>query len=172
MEIGIPKWLHMESTHAKAMDEWVAIACRSDEDWHSLSRCIGGELNARLTLAERKSKHDEIDQQITAWCATRPPVEVVHKLQEHCVPAGHVRITPEMTSDPHVQFREFFVPLEKDTPIPGNPVKMEEISSLDWTPCPRLGEHNEKILKNWLGFTDEQISQLKNRNVIVDKPPR
>lgn len=156
----------------KGMDEWVAIACRSDEDWYSLCRCIGGELNARLTLAERRSKHDEIDQQITAWSATRPPVEVVHTLQEHRVPAGHVRITPEMTSDPHVQFREFFVPLEKDTPIPGNPVKMEEISSLDWTPCPRLGEHNEKILKNWLDFTDEQISQLKNRNVIVDKPPR
>lgn len=156
----------------KGDDEWVAIACRNDEDWTRLCSCTGDVLNSGLSLVERKSKHDEIDQQISAWCAKRPPDEVVHTLQEHRVPAGHVRITPEMTSDPHVQFRQFFVPLEKDTPIPGNPIKMDKTSPSDWTPCPRLGVHNEYILKSWLGYTDEQIDRLKRLNVIVDKPPR
>ncbi len=153
-------------------DEWVAIACRDDKDWRSLCSCIGEDLDAKLNLAERKSKHDEIDRQISLWCTERPPEEVVHTLQENRVPAGHVRITPQMTSDPHVQFREFFVPLEKNTPIPGNPIKMDKVSPADWTPCPRLGEHNEYILKNWLGLTDEQASRLKHLNIIVDKPPR
>lgn len=156
----------------KGDDEWVAIACRNDEDWRSLCICLGEDLDAGLTLSERMSNHDEIDKYITAWCKMRPPAEVVHTLQEHQVPAGHVRITPEMTSDPHVQFREFFVPLENDTPIPGNPIKMDRISPSDWTPCPRLGEHNESVLKNWAGFTDEEIDRLKHLNVIVDKPPR
>ena len=153
-------------------DKWVAIACRNDEDWRSLCSCIGNDLDAGLTLDERQSLHDKIDLQISSWCADRPPDQVVCTLQENRVPAGHIRITPEMTSDPHVRFRNFFVPLEKDTPIPGNPIKMDKISPEDWTPCPRLGAHNENVLKNWLGYTDEQISHLKSLNVIVDKPPR
>jgi crotonobetainyl-CoA:carnitine CoA-transferase CaiB-like acyl-CoA transferase len=156
----------------KGVDEWVAIACRNDEDWRSLCKSMGEDQDAQLTLAHRRTMIEEIDKKISSWCIERPPEKVVHTLQDNRVPAGHVRRTPEMTSDPHVQFREFFVPLEKDTPIPGNPIKMKTISPVDWTPCPCLGEHNEAILKDWLGFNDVQIANLKQLKVIVDKPPR
>ena len=153
-------------------DQWVAIACRNDQDWINLSCCMGNKIEKELSLEDRKSRHGEIDEQITAWSSLRDPEDVVMTLQENQVPAGHVRSTPEMTADPHVQFREFFVPIEKDTPIPGNPIKMSQISPTDWTSCPRLGEHNEEVLEGWLGFTPEQIDRLKSLDVIVDKPPR
>lgn len=153
-------------------DQWVAVACRDDEDWNNLCCCIESKFDLELSLEDRKSRHGEIDQEIATWCKDKVPDVVVHTLQEHSIPAGHVRTTPDMTGDLHVQFRDFFVPLERETPIPGNPIKMNSISITDWTPCPLLGEHNEEVLSDWLDYSKEEIDRLKQLNVIVDKPPR
>ena len=80
--------------------------------------------------------------------------------------------TPDMTSDPQTIARNFFVPIERGpTPIPGNPIKMNEVSSADWSPCPRLGENNHAILSEWLGYSNEDIHELESSGVIVDRPP-
>ena len=77
-----------------------------------------------------------------------------------------------MPSDPQSIARNFFVPIERGpTPIPGNPIKMNGISSADWTPCPKLGENNREILSEWLGYADEKIHELESSGVIVDRPP-
>ena len=81
--------------------------------------------------------------------------------------------TPDMTADPQVRARGFFVPLEPGpTPMPGNPIKMAGISTQDWTPCPRLGADNRAVLKEWLDYDDERVEVLEDAGVLVDKPPR
>ena len=92
-------------------------------------------------------------------------------MQASNVSAGPVNTTPDMTADEQIRHREFFVPLELNTPVPGNPVKMAGTSSADWTPCPRLGADNEQVLKAWLDYTDEQIDELTTKGVLADKPP-
>ena len=153
-------------------DQWVAIACRDNNDWRVLCRCIGRPLNPDLNVDERLDQHDRIDQYINNWTSQMDHETVVHVLQDNRVPAGHVRTTPDMMHDKHVQARGFFVPLENDTPIPGNPIKMKGISTDDWTPCPRLGNDNEKILKEWLGLTKNEINTLYKEQVIFDTPPK
>ena len=78
-----------------------------------------------------------------------------------------------MLNDPQTRERGFFVPIEPGpTPMPGNPVKMEGISSADWTPCPKLGADNAAVLKGWLDYSDDEIAELERSGVIVDRPPR
>ena len=153
-------------------DAWIAVACRDDADWHALGGLIDG-LPPCSNLAARFAAHDTIDDAISAWTKQREKQSAAATLQAAGVPAGPINITPDMTADPQVQARGFFVPLEYGpTPMPGNPIKMAGIGSEDWTPCPRLGADNGKVLRDWLGYDEERIRALEASGVLVDKPPQ
>jgi crotonobetainyl-CoA:carnitine CoA-transferase CaiB-like acyl-CoA transferase len=50
--------------------------------------------------------------------------------------------------------------------IVGSPVKFSRVPEIEPQPAPLLGEHNQKILKDLLGFSQEKIETLRARNVI------
>ena len=157
---------------SRGEDAWVAIACRDDRDWRGLCSLIGAGLDPSVSLAERRTGCDVIDAKISAWTAARTREEGAVALQAAGVPAGPVNVTPDMTADPQVRERGFFVPLEPGpTPVPGNPIKMAGIGSGDWTPCPRLGADNAAILRDWLDYDDERIAEMEREGVLADKPP-
>ena len=157
---------------SRGEDAWVAIACRDDRDWRGLCSLIGAGLDPSASLAERRTGCDAIDAKISAWTAARTREEGAVALQAAGVPAGPVNVTPDMTADPQVRERGFFVPLEPGpTPVPGNPIKMAGIGSGDWTPCPRLGADNAAILRDWLDYDDERIAEMERDGVLADKPP-
>lgn len=153
-------------------DAWIALACRDDDDWQALCGVVD-DLQPDLDLTTRFSNHDHIDEAIARWTSLRSKGEAAATLQAAGVPAGPVNVTPDMTSDPHVQARGFFVPIEPGpTPMPGNPIKMAGIHSDDWTPCPRLGHDNRAVLQDWLGYDETRIVALEEAGVLVDKPPK
>ena len=153
-------------------DDWVAIACRDDRDWRAICATIPGSLDATADIEERIQTHHNIDQLIETWTLRHSKTAATNILQEAKIPAGPVNTTPDMTSDPQTIARNFFVSIEPGpTPIPGNPIKMKEISSLDWTPCPRLGADNHEILREWLGYSIKEIDALECSGVIVNRPP-
>jgi len=153
-------------------DDWVAIACRDDRDWYAICATIPGSLDATADLEERVQTHHNIDQLIETWTLRHSKTAAADILQEANIPAGPVNTTPDMTSDSQTIARNFFVSIERGpTPIPGNPIKMKGISSADWTPCPRLGADNHEILREWLGYSIEEIEALECSGVIVNRPP-
>ena len=153
-------------------DAWVAVGCRDDEEWRALCGAVSG-LPAEADLAARFAAHDRIDAAIAAWTSKRGKRDAAQRLQAAGVPAGPVNVTPDMTADPQVQARGFFVPLEAGpTPMPGNPVKMAGVGSEDWHPAPRMGADNRAVLREWLGCADERVQALEDAGVLVDRPPR
>ena len=153
-------------------DAWVAIACRNDADWRRVCSVIGGALDPTASLAARRAQSDTLDETIAAWTTGRTKQDAASELQAAGVPAGPVNITPDMTADPQVRARGFFVPIEPGpTPVPGNPIKMDGIGSDDWTPCPTLGADNAAVLRDWLGYDDERIREMERAGVLADKPP-
>lgn len=155
----------------KGDDEWIAVACTSDAQWRGLCALLGNALDPDADLEARMQAHDEIDAVIGAWTVEQNKAEAARMLQHAGVAAGPVNTTPDMTEDPQIEQRQFFVPLEDRTPIPGNPVKMKGSSSADWTPCPKLGADNAGVLKDWLGYSDEEVRALEADGVLADKPP-
>ena len=152
-------------------DSWIAIACNNEKAWPALCHLI--DLNAEeWKLQQRLQHHDQIDNKLKHYTRCRKASDVLSSLQEIGVAAGTIFDTQEMCDNPQSVERGFFVPLEYKTPIPGNPIKMSSISSDDWTPCPRLGTHNEEILSEWLNYDSKQIQQLYDEEIIVKRPPR
>ena len=152
-------------------DEWIAIACRDDDDWRALCSVVPG-LDSEADIAARRCDGSGIDAMISRWTAGRDKCSAASTLQTAAVPAGPVNTTPDMLDDPQTRERGFFVPIEPGpTPMPGNPIKMRGVSSDDWTPCPKLGADNAAVLKGWLDYSDGRIAELEGTGVIVDQPP-
>jgi len=152
-------------------DQWVAIACPDDQQWTALCSVIPG-LQASMSLHDRRECEDEIDSAIAAWTSPRAKQSAAEELQNVGVAAGAVNAAPDMLADPQVRHREFFVSYERfDTPMPGNPIHMAGLDSGQWTRCPDLGEHNEAVLREWLGYDNERIRTLRDTGALLDKPP-
>ena len=151
-------------------DEWIAIACETDADWTALAGLLG--LEAGWSLHDRQSRCQEIDNAISLFTQTFDKTSLAEKLQQRGIPAGPVNNVPDMTADPQVQARGFFVSYERfDTPMPGTPIKMEGVEPETWTACPDLGADNEEVLKDWLRLSSQEIKNLVDASVLHDKPP-
>ncbi|MEM7217198.1 MAG: CoA transferase [Pseudomonadota bacterium] len=153
---------------AQGDDAWLALGCRDDVDWRGLCALLP-ELNAELTQQQRRATQDSIDASIAAWTNTLDKHAAVAVLQQHGVPAAAVNTMPDIVADPQVAARECFVTYERfDVPMPGNPIRMGG-SAAAMRPCPRLGEHNAEVLRDWLGWDDDAIAACAN--ALADKPP-
>jgi crotonobetainyl-CoA:carnitine CoA-transferase CaiB-like acyl-CoA transferase len=159
---------------AKGDDNWVAIACRDDDDWGTLGRVIAEPwcFDARLAARDGRLAHEqELDGLVEAWTRARDRFDVAAALQAAGLPA--VAVTrPEDRIDndsataawglwPVAHHREM-----GDVRVDGLPV---HLSATDWEitrggPC--LGEHNDVVFGEILGLPRDEIAELRDHEVI------
>ena len=84
-----------------------------------------------------------------------------------------INYTSESTSDPHLLARDMVIdmnhPLLGDYKAVNFPIKFSETPGVVHSPAPLLGEHNELILKEYLGYSDEEIQELYKTGVISQR---
>ena len=85
------------------------------------------------------------------------------------LPCGPVQSSKEVSECPHVAKRNMFIELPESAvgtvKVVGSPFKMVD-SVPQYSSVPRLGEHTRNVLQDVLGYTDEQLTSLRQRNVI------
>jgi crotonobetainyl-CoA:carnitine CoA-transferase CaiB-like acyl-CoA transferase len=112
----------------------------------------------------------EIDSALSAWCAQHSSKEIIQMLEDERVPVGPIYNVEDMVNDPHYNARGMFEQVEID----GQPLKIPAMvpklkstpGKTDWA-GPELGSHNEEVFREILGLDDEQLSALKQQNVIL-----
>ena len=76
----------------------------------------------------------------------------------------------EALNNPQVLEREMVQEIEipgvGKTKITGIPIKMSDTPGSIRIPPPNLGEHTAEILKDYLHFSDTEIQNLHERNII------
>ena len=103
--------------------------------------------------------------------ANMPLVEAYEGGQELNFPWGAIRTMEEIMGDPHLQDRDFFVPVEhpelgREFIYPG-PAAIYNASP--WSisrRAPLIGEHNQEIFGGELGLPKADLEELKNSGVI------
>jgi crotonobetainyl-CoA:carnitine CoA-transferase CaiB-like acyl-CoA transferase len=159
---------------AHGFDCWVAIACRDDRDWEALRAVIAEPWagDARFaTRAGRLAQEPELDERMAAWTTPQDKFEVQRRVLDAGVPCAAVQ-TPEERIDhdpgtsafglwPTVEHREM-----GKVRVDGLPYHLSET---DWkmergAPC--LGQHNEYVYGEILGFTKQEIVTLAEDGVI------
>lgn len=159
----------------RGADRWVAIAVKNDDDWQCLREVMGdpewaGDPRFDLVVG-RKENEDELDRLLGEWTKGFPPEQVMAMLQGAGVAAGVVQTGQDLLADPHLKERQHFRRLNHSVlgPHPFNAPAYK----LSRTPCevvrpsPCLGEHNEHVLKDLLGYSDDDIADMLVTGVVT-----
>ena len=149
-------------------DNWVVLTVRTDGDWQRLAEALGHPEWATEerygSPALRLQHHDELDRLITERTSQLGPDEAMTRLQHAGIAAARVLNERDAVEDPHIRARGFWLRtthIEAGTHLyPGHQWKMQGTPMRANTPAPLLGEHNEYVYKQLLGYSDADIERL------------
>ncbi len=105
---------------------------------------------------------------------TRTKADWLAALEAAKVPCGAINHLGEVFADPHVLERGMVShwkhPVQDDLPLVASPLKLSgtpvRSPELGGTPPPLLGEHTDAVLSGLLGYTEDQIAQLRAGKVV------
>jgi crotonobetainyl-CoA:carnitine CoA-transferase CaiB-like acyl-CoA transferase len=161
-------------------DEWIAIVCRDDADWHRLRAAMGDPAWAAeprfATVAGRRAHEDELDQALEAWTASHERYALADRLSAAGIPAAPVQNARDRVErDPQLRARGYFVPLAQsetgEWPQERPPFRL---STSDVHPGgrirrgpPSIGEDTHEVLTRVLGLSASEIAALAEAGVLA-----
>ena len=155
-------------------NDWCYIyPTTGSQSWERLMKVMGREElidDPRYATPEaRLERRHEVNEIVAEWTRQRDKQEVMELVGAAGVPAGAVLDTADLATDPHLRTRGMFVELEHPARgtfvMPGWPVKMSA-SHVPVEVAPLLGEHNEEVLGELLGYSAEQVAELREAKVL------
>jgi len=155
-------------------DEWVTIACGTEEEWQALCTAIGKPQLANdprfRTAKDRKAHEDELEKLITAWTEQRNKWDVTRDLQAAGVAAFPSMNSKDLAEDRHLNERGFFARLHHAE------VGMQTHTGIPWrltnapngvqAPAPLLGADTDAVMRDLLGYSAQEIAALREGQVL------
>ncbi len=164
-----------EGDGADGGDRWISISVMDDDQWLGLREAMGDPEWARDPDLRhergRLERHDELDSRIGEWTSTRDDYELMHLLQSHGVPAAPVLEAGRIFDDPHVQHRGLNESHELHDEVGSfrfnTPFYRMSDSELGIRKPPvAMGEDNEYVYRDVLGYSDAEIGGFRERGQI------
>lgn len=150
-----------------------------DHQWKLLVRAIGRpelEHDPRFaTQIARCERRPEVRKILEDWLQTFADDTVPLKiLADARVPSAPILEIPEVPAHPQIQARGLFqaVPHPElgETPIAKSPFHLSTTTVSIPFRAPYLGEHNDEVLLDRLGYTHKELAGLYREGVIVQDP--
>ncbi len=155
-------------------DDWIIIACETDEEWRAMAGVIGaGSWAGAPCFADRDGRRrnrEELDRKLSEWTRTQTARQAFRRLQQAGVAAGIPMSGEDLYHDIHLRERGHIV--EIDEPpwgrvahhgLPGIPSRSKASAAL---PAPWIGAHNAYVLGEVLGLTEEEIAALEEAEAV------
>ncbi len=144
----------------------------SDQHWEPLCRALGLESwgSSFGSNAVRVKKRIEVMQNLTERISTWDRAELIAALDAVEVPIGPVNDVADIIADPHVRARglvgSFDYPGVGEFRALGLPFKFLGWDNPQVGAPPELGADTERLLRDMLGYSSEQIRKLKAEKAI------
>ena len=156
------------------VDRWLALEIHSDEEFAILARVISQPALAEnprfAVMASRKKNEVELDRIIEGWTRLRDRDWMVNEFCKAGLMAAPSREGRDLYADSHLKARGAFVKINHpeigELELVAPPWKLSDLE----TPtghAPLLGEHNQYVLGELLGMSDEEIAELRRKEVIL-----
>jgi crotonobetainyl-CoA:carnitine CoA-transferase CaiB-like acyl-CoA transferase len=156
------------------IDRWLALEVHSDEEFEILARIIGqAELSKDprfATMKDRKKNETELNDTIEEWTRERDRDWMVEEFCRAGLAAAPSRDARDLYADPHLHERGAYVKIDHpelgELEMVGPPWQIPG-RELPTSHAPLLGEHNQYVLKDLLGLNDQEIDELRKKDVIL-----
>jgi crotonobetainyl-CoA:carnitine CoA-transferase CaiB-like acyl-CoA transferase len=155
-------------------DRWLSIAVGSEVEWNALVEAMGAPKWARdaefATLADRLRNQDALDRLIEAWTVNQDAADLATLLQSRGVAAMPSNRAEDLFTDPHLVARggvtEVSHPFLGVRKTIAPPWKLSETPAQITRTAPLLGEHNDYVLQELLGISEDELGQLVQEKVV------
>lgn len=122
----------------------------------------GADLEEKIRL--RRAWVGEFMQRLTDW------EQVETAMAKMNLAWGQVRNASTLPEQPTISARGAIVQIDDreggTRPIPQSPYRFSAATSGVRGPAPHRGEHNRAVLAEWLGFSEADVTQLENQQVL------
>lgn len=154
-------------------DGWIIVQAGGGATWEDLANFFEAPelLEPRFAdRAQRSQNGAEMDQVIINSIKDREKWELFPKAAAARMLFGLVQTPTELVDCPQLESRNFY--REVDHPVIGKIKLPAELFKLTETPyqlkmpAPTLGQHNQEIFVEGLGYTQQEFVQLRQLNVI------
>ncbi|MCP8615248.1 CaiB/BaiF CoA transferase family protein [Salirhabdus salicampi] len=160
-------------------DGKIAIAGLPDRYWIRLCKAMDREdilSDKRFeTSIKRREHQDVIDEIITTWTTQYTRKEAMEILDHYGCLAAPLNKAEDLFHNEHVKAREMLIDIEANPftgekrKIIGVPFKFSETKAEIKHRAPLIGEHSQDTLRDLLNYSEDQINDLVEKNVIKIK---
>ena len=163
----------------RGVDQWIAIDIATDAEFAALCDTLGDPAlarDARFATAEaRREQRDALDEAIAALTRDREKEALFHELQRRGVCAAPVHDALEALRDPQLLARGFFeqltMPGVGTHAYPGLTFRLTSTPNAIRTPPPRLGQHNDEIYLELLGYSRDELAHMEAAGLVGTRYP-
>jgi CoA:oxalate CoA-transferase len=149
----------------KAKGGYIFVFAWLDHHWAKLCELMGRPELAKdprfIDNPTRSANRKDVIEVIEKWLAA---------LREARIPSAPVLTLEKAMNHPHLRERQTVQPIHDrvlgEMEVPGFPMRFSAFPQRLELDAPFLGEHNEKILAEYLGYSKEQIARLGREGVI------
>jgi crotonobetainyl-CoA:carnitine CoA-transferase CaiB-like acyl-CoA transferase len=154
-----------------AADGDFVLAIGNDDQWQRFCAVAGLHDDERFrTNRQRVMQYGELKPILDGVLRGGTRQSWIDRLRGAGVPCGSVRDLEEVFADPQLAARDMVATVEHpaigDLRLLGVPVKLSETPGAVRTAPPKLGQHNDAVLRTELGLTDAEIDTLRRQGAI------
>jgi len=157
----------------EAKDGYYMVTPLENHQWQGFMRAMGSPEWSQAEWCQteigRMQHAQEIRPHVEAWAAELSRDEIYHRAQAEGTPAGPVRNVAEVREWEQALARDFFVELDHaEAGAQVYPSAPYRFSRTPWAgrPAPLIGEHNEEVYCDRLGYSRSELAQLADAEVI------
>ncbi len=149
---------HQWETFCKAIDrpQWITDKRFADRD---------SRVTNRMELVK------EIEEWLQSYATRDEPLAILEKARILSAPVLDIA---QIANHPVITERGAMQKIDHPglgpIPLPKSPFRMSETPAMIRARAPFLGEHNEKILGKYLGYSNEKVAELTKSGVLVQEP--
>jgi len=158
----------------ECQDGYIMVSALTDREWQDLLKLMGNpawsqEEKYKIWLMRHQSG-DEINPHIRAWVKPHKKEELFRKLQENALVASPVNTSEDLVKAPQMESRGFFAEVEHPRAgklkHPTVPYGFSHTPSRIERPAPLLGQDNDIIYCERLGYSRQELAKLTESGVI------
>ena len=162
-------------------NDWCVIAITSQAQWHNFTLALNSPrwaVDDRFSTFKKRLAHqNELDELIANFTRQLDKYEMMALLQKHNVPCGAVQMNEDlMEKDEQLKARKLFEEVEHSLlgkrRLEGVPVRMSQTPLAIQKGAPQMGEDNQYVLGELLGYSPKEIQDFEKNGVLwpVDMP--
>ena len=168
-------WIGPTDLYRTKDERWVMLNLFPEGIWRRFCQYIGWEdllTDPRFHNDLARWEHrDIIDPKVSEWVASQTAEEVIAIAEKIPVPAGICYGQAEVASDPQVKERKMLTEVpspdgKSKVLVPGTPLRMSGTPPEIERSFPAIGQHNDEIYHQLLGYGREDLAKLMEEGII------